>query len=228
MMKFALASYLGKAALVTALALSALIPAHADTTINNPGNSTVQPWGITNTATYGQTVLVPAGENFLTSFTFTFDSGPDSQTPFRAHVFSWNGVNAATGSSRFTSGILNAPATFPSAVTVNTGFVPVTPGETIVLFFSTSGLQAGQPDAGYIWSSSPTNNYADGDFVFINNGDDTSQWTGGTWDVGFGSAPDLRFTATFVSGRGGVAAPEPASLLLLGFVAPFVARLRRR
>ncbi len=67
---------------VAPLSFSATI---IDTT---PGNSTVTAFGESNSATFGQTVTVPAVDNVLTSFTFFMDDFLDTDfVDFEAYVY---------------------------------------------------------------------------------------------------------------------------------------------
>ena len=207
----------GVAAVSLALAPGAL----ASTTIgNNP------PWTMASgiisgfgygqpccTATYGQTVTVPATDTTLGSFTFYVQL--PTNLIFRGEVYAWD---PSTGNpANFTSGNATGPALYESGpmhtasynsgfgpyepITFNTGGIPVTAGAQYVLFFTISrDYAANAPTAGIpgFAGITATDTYPGGDFVFLNNGGDTSQWTTTPWSnlVGLG-ADDLAFTASF-------------------------------
>lgn len=206
---------------VVVLVLMAAIPGSvkADTVLSVPQSGNVMEWGVPDTATYGQTVTVPTnGDTELNSFTFnlgpTFSgAGPINYT---ADVYAWNPVtNMAVGPAVYTSST--------QTYTPGAGFVPVTvtpdvnllPGQQYVLFFSTAGLQSGQPISTIFWGTGT--GYSGGSFVFLNNGNNPSQWTSTSWTIGpnVGLAQDLAFNADF-SAPISRTAPEPSSLLMLG------------
>lgn len=193
---------------VLALAMVAS-PIHAQT-VGADGGSSIYSWGKPDTQTYGQTVTAIGSS--LNSFSFWLGGG--SNLAFQAHVFAWDaGLTRATGTSLFSSAVLNAPggAGFQQ-VTINTGGLSVSVGAMYVMFLSTSGV----PGSGSIgWEANDGNAYADGAFVFINNGENQAAWTTQTWETNW-MAPgrDLRFAATF--GEGAATVPEPLSVLLLG------------
>ena len=220
------------AALVPLLLVAAPQVVHAQITVTNPGSSTIQNFGISNTASYGQVITAPGGNTTLSGFAFTFVNftGGSTPIPFRAYVFGFNNATLqVTGPALFASATLDTPTVFPATVTVNTGSTAVTAGSQYLLLFSTSGLQAGQPSGGFSFFSSPTDRYAGGQFVYMNNGNDVNQLTTGTYST-LSNTPDLAFTATFNA----VAAvgPEPGSLPLLGMGltmgAGMVGGIRRR
>jgi hypothetical protein len=215
----------GMAAVSLALAPTAL----ASTTIgNNP------PWTFASgiiggfgyqtptccTATYGQTVTVPATDTTLDSFTFYVDL--PTNLIFRGEVYAWN---PTTGDpTAFTQGNATGPALYGSSathttnyvnpptsvndfqlITFNTGGIPLTAGAQYVLFFTVSkDYQANAPTTGIpsFVGYTNTDTIPGGDFVFINNGGDTTQWTTMPWTNYAATAPqfniyDLAFTASF-------------------------------
>jgi hypothetical protein len=77
----------------------------------------------------------------------------------------------------------------------------LTAGAQYVLFFTISrdyAANAGITDTGFV-AVTATDTYSGGDWVYIGNGGDTSQWTTTPWSnqVGLGSGDDLAFTASF-------------------------------
>lgn len=206
-------------ALLAATAVSA--PAQ---TVGSGGGSSIIYWGKPNTQTYGQTVTAVNGS--LDSFSFWLQGG--SSLMFQAYVFAWDqGTLRATGNSLFTSAIMAAPGGSGfQQVLINTGGVAVTTGNMYVAFLSTSGLGGSGQIA---WESTGGDGYNGGAFVFLNNGEDTGQWTSSQWSTNWqGAGSDLRFDATFSPGVS--VAPEPGSMLLLatGLVGLGAAGIRRR
>jgi hypothetical protein len=207
-------------AVVAAVSLVPASGALASTTIGNTppwnGSPIISGFGYGQpccTATYGQTVTVPATDTRLDSFTF-YVQLPTNLT-FRGEVYAWD---PTTGNpANFTSGNATGPALYESGqmhttsynsgfgpfepITFNTGGIPLTAGAQYVLFFTISrDYAANAPTAGIpgFAGITATDTYSGGDFVFINNGGDTSQWTTTPWSnlVAFG-ADDLAFKASF-------------------------------
>lgn len=217
-----------------ALALAAVVamPATAQTTIGAGGGDFVQSWGKDNTQTYGQTITTPT-DNVLTSFSFwlgrTSTNYPDPSNPslsFMAYVYAWGG-SMATGSALYSSGVVThnaTPETPFTKYTFTTGGLSLVPGNMYALFLSTSGLAG----TGRIqWEASELEDYAGGNFIFMNNGENTADWTTTAWSSGFAS--DVRFEATF-EGTGGPVVPEPATWIMMvtGLMALGLAAQRRR
>jgi hypothetical protein len=196
--------------LVSLIVLAACL-CHADTVLSASQNDLIKPWGVTDSATYGQTITTPTTDTELTSFTFYL--GPQymgsGSIEYEAYVYAWDATTSmATGSAQYQSWL--------STFTANGSFDPVTftpdinltSGDQYVLFFSTSGLQAGRLDSTIYWGFNTSLPYTGGGFVFLNNGDDQSQWTSTAWSVAH--AADLAFTADFAS-----PVPEPRLEVLL-------------
>jgi hypothetical protein len=175
------------------------------------------------TATYGQTVTVPATDTTLHSFTF-YVQLPTNLT-FRGEVYAWDPTTGNPANN--TSGNATGPALYESGpmhttsynggigpfepITFKTGGINLTAGAQYVLFFTISrDYAADAPAAGIpgFAGYTATDTYSGGDFVFLNNGGDTSQWTTTPWSnlVAFG-ADDLAFTASF-------SPPPPGSKVL--------------
>src|SRR5450432_687504 len=177
------------------LALS--VPAMADNIDTTPqwnGSSFISSWGVTNTATYGQTITPTTGQRILTGFTFELAQTPGTAPQFQAFVYQWDSVNnRITGTALFSSAVFTAPAaTTFTPVTINTGSIALTPGQQYVLFLSTSNQQP-QANAGYKYGSLTNNTtYAGGQFVFQNNGANFGSLSTSSWSS---IAEDLAFTA---------------------------------
>jgi hypothetical protein len=138
------------------------------------GSSFISSFGVVNTATYGQTINVSATTP-LNSFSFQISC--NAAVNFRGHVYAWNGT-MATGPSLFDSGIQSLPGdNVFHQVTFNTPSLSL-PAGNYVLFASTSQDQGGAPPSACNWGAITNNStYPFGQFVFENNGTDTTQWT---------------------------------------------------
>lgn len=186
------------------------------------GVNAIGPYGVPNTATYGQTITVAAGSGPLTQFQFEIGTCTTNGVTVRGQIFAWN-VDRVTGPSLFKS----APVAVPvgpeyTLVTFNTGGVTL-PAGTYVLMVSNSEDQA-------VGASScrlgrvPGEPYPGGQFFSVSNGTDTTRWAGSAWSP---LTEDLAFSMTF-------AAPVPTMdtwmmlALALGLSAMAVISLRRR
>lgn len=209
---------MGVAAAMGILAVLVATPSLAqniDTTPAPMTNQNFSPFGVPNTATYGQTITIPAGSGSITSFGFEMNSVP-ATVVFRGHIYRWDpATSRAVGPSlyasppRTTTGATKQIVTFTPAASV-----PVTAGQTYVIFASTSQDQAGAPAATGGWDGSTANVYAGGGAVFQNNGTDTTTWTGSVW-----STPvfDFGFTTTFGAAVAPVSVPTMTEWALILF-----------
>ena len=168
-------------------------------------------WGVPNTATYGETVLVPQGDNILDRFTFYVTQYRDPITGlptgpadivYKAYVYEWSG-GKAVGSPVWQSAEPQTVTTTTAAqaVTTETGGVALNSGSQYVLFLSVSEtyeLNASGAIACWMYPGSFPH-YSDGDWVFLNDGGDETRWTTQTWSA---TGDDVAFTASF-SGSGG-------------------------
>jgi len=195
---------------VVLLGIAAAFLGRADTIISAAQDSTVANWGVTNTSTYGQTVTAPS-TSVLQSFTFYL--GPQysgsGAINYEADVYAWNSLtNEATGPALFTSALSSYTA--GAGYTLITFFpgVAVTGGDQYVLFLTTAGLQGGQPNSTISWGSNDPATYLGGNFVYLNSGN-TVEFDTAAWNVGFGGAADLAFSADFSD------VPEPSAIVLL-------------
>jgi hypothetical protein len=197
----------------TALAASALLAgtlafapragattASIDTTSSWNGFSTVSPFGYANTATYGQTVTVPADDPQLDSFTF-YMSLP-TNVLFRGEVYAWDDVSyEAVGGALYESGSTHTDSNALQAITFDTGGLRLTAGAKYILITTVSQDYAADANTGagsFGFVSSDV--YSGGGFFFNNDGGHPSLWTTSSWQViGFlGSGiGDLAFKADF-------------------------------
>src|SRR5262245_20636898 len=124
-------------------------PVSAQTTIETTsfwdGLMQVQPFGKPNTATYGQTFVVPSSDNVLNSFSFflrDLGGGPDLE--FQGYVAAFDptiGVARIVGANLFTSAVRSGPTTTSTFTRYDfdVGGLALTPGSTYVAYLSTSG-----------------------------------------------------------------------------------------
>ena len=177
------------------LALS--VPASAQAIDTIPlwnGTSFISSWGVTNTATYGQTFTATASQTRLSSFTFELSQQSGTAPQYQAFVYRFDSAtNRIVGPALYTSGVVTAPtgAAF-TPVTFNTGNITLTAGQQYVLMLSTSNQQP-QANASYRWGAL-TNNAAvpNGQFVFNNNGANFASLSTTNWSF---IGEDLAFSA---------------------------------
>lgn len=210
---------------ILALTLLALPAGLSAQSIATPGGGTISSFGKPNTQTYGQTFSALNGS--LDSFSFWL-SGTSPTLNFQAYVFAWDpALLRATGPALFTSSIMSAPSGSGFLeVAVGTGSLAVTPGDVYVAFLSSSGVAG---SGSVVWEGSNGNTYADGAFVYINNGENTAAWTTSTWTTNFGgTSRDLRFAMEFSDGVPTEVVPEPVTMVLLGSGLAGLGAVRRR
>jgi len=160
--------------LLSGVALLALsVPAGAQTIDTIPqwnGTSSISSWGVTDTATYGQTFTPTAAQIRLSSFTMELAQTSGTAPQYQAFVYQFAN-NKIVGPALFTSGVFTAPsgAAF-TPVTINTGSVVLSPGQQYVLFLTTTNQQP-QANSSYRYGALTTNTaIPNGQFVFQNNG----------------------------------------------------------
>ncbi len=167
--------------------------ASIDTTPYWDGVQFISPFGMPNTATYGQTISMTAGTaTLLTQFSFFMEVSPTAV--FRGFVFGWDG-SKATGTPLFESAPMSTTqgTNFEEVVFNIPGGIVLNAGQQYVLFASTSKDPA-QPNSSGRWGSVISNTvYSGGQFVYQNNGADPAKWTSTAWST---IAQDLAFKAT--------------------------------
>jgi hypothetical protein len=142
-----------------------------------------------------------------------------------AYVYAWDG-SMATGPALYSSDVVThnaTPSTPFTKYTFTTGGLALVPGDMYALFFSTSGL----PGTGRVqWEAASTNEYGGGNFIYMNNGESTADWTSTAWASGFAS--DLHFEATFASATATVPEPSTWLMMITGLMGLGGVALRRR
>lgn len=178
------------------------------------GTNDITSFGVPNTATFGQTVIVPAGAQVLSGFSFQvsiFSGGPITA---RGLVYAWDATNQrATGTALFTSAPVAISST--SFAPLNFSITPpitVTSGQQLVIFATTS-LDQPQAESASAWGSVNGMVYPNGEFVYQSNGTDTAQWTGQAWS-NFSFA-DLAFTARFDAAQTAATIPTLSEWMLI-------------
>ena len=197
--------------------------AQASTTISTLEleNDAVFPWGLPDTAAYGQTFTL-SGPAALNEVRFRIDDQGDSIT-FTAYLFGWSGTTVSGGALGTVDGS-TAGVDGMETVTVDFAGVSLAAGQYLAFLQATSSPESGAR-WGVVAGSDP---YADGFFVFQNNGGDTNLFTS-AWNRDFPDAgSDLAFSISFESLDIGVI-PLPGGLpLLLGALGLFGLAARRR
>ena len=196
-----------------ALAAAPTIAQNIDTTTSWDGSVSISSFGVPDTATYGQTIVIPAGQTKL--YDFSFQMRLPTTVVYRGYVYAWDAVNnIATGPALFESApsSTSQAAAFEEVTFTSPAGISVTPGQQYVLFASVSKDHATGSGTG-VWGGGNLA-YSDGAFVYINNGADDSQWTTQVWNTW--SSSDLAFTASFTPSvtPTTAAVPVPASSAL--------------
>jgi hypothetical protein len=179
-----------RAALFSTILVSVCLMASAALAQNfdnrpGPGNSiTISDPALAGAEALGQVITVPAGQGFINTIGFEVISSSGAPT-FRAMIFPWDGVNSVSGPALYDSGALTVPA---NLTTINTGAVPVSPGQQYVILVTMTQ----DPTAGQVALGAYPNDltYALGSAVVQadNNASLTDAWGAAAQDLAFGVA----------------------------------------
>ena len=138
------------------------------TTTNVPawnGGEFVSQFGVPQSSVYGQTFIIPNGDQVLSSFTFQLQL--PTSINFRGQVFAWDGTKA-TGPALYTSPtVQTTDGNVFQPITFATNNIPVTAGATYVLLIDTlldTQTIAAAGRAGFTGADT----VAAGDFFYIN------------------------------------------------------------
>nr|WP_315253034.1 PEP-CTERM sorting domain-containing protein [uncultured Duganella sp.] len=212
-------------ALLAGLALTGA--AYADTTITNStpwdGSTSISPWGVPDTATYGQTFTTGGVDTVLNSFSFYLRS---VNVTYKAYVAEWDGSKASSIVWASDVESANFGGSGFQQVDTNTGNLQLKADTQYVAFFSTSGLQSGFGGTSSWGYTGDT--ISGGNLVFFNNGDDAGALTTAVWDSTqwYNSSNDLAFQATLTAP---VPEPETYGMMLVGLgLLGFLARRRKQ
>lgn len=213
-------------ALLAGLALTGA--AYADTTLTNTpawdGSYAISPWGVPDTATYGQTFTTGAVDTVLNSFSFYLGS---VNVEYKAYVAEWDGSKASN--IVWSSGVesANVGGSGFQQVDTNTGNLQLNANTQYVVFFSTSGLQSGFGGT-TSWGYTGGDTISGGNLVFFNNGDNAAALTTQVWDSTqwYVTNNDLAFQATLTAP---VPEPETYGMMMVGLgLLGFLARRRKQ
>jgi hypothetical protein len=183
------------------------------------------------TETYGQSIIAPAIDNVLDSWSVRVDDLSGGAADFAGYVMAWDG-SKATGAVLWQSAqqttTNNGGSGGYEVFTFNTGGLGLTPGGSYVLFISASDYLNGTADMSLVACGATP--YADGAAFWNENGSNFSLLTTTPWEPFWGPAGpgtvDFAFEASFSSG--GTVVPVPGAILLAGLGIAIAAPLRPR
>lgn len=208
----------------TVLLFAAIASADIITSDVNSWNY-INAFGEPNTATYGQTFELEAGDdNVLNSIGWYMkDSyvGPSNSIDFGLYIYEWDGTKI-TGDAVFESEMLTVvPSGNTQHVVVETGNL-VLETETQYVWFGSTSDYFDNTYGFASWEVVSGDEYGNGQMVYINNGDDfgllsSQNWNPVDWDLSM----EMEFSAQV---------PEPAtvSLMMAGFLGLTGMALRRK
>jgi hypothetical protein len=199
-----------KKALLLSVVLLLAASSFADTIINNfTGYSDgVYIFGDKdgNENTQGEIFTVPDGVAYLNSFSFYTGSPIDAgNIILGGYIGTWH--TDRVGQVIYSSQPLTYDNVGDEELTFNTTGIPVTPGEQLISFISTTEYH-GQSTGSTHLSTGGTNDALDGS-AFYANGGNWGALLGTSWQ-GYGLSPDLAVNLEFGT------TPEPGTLVMLG------------
>lgn len=190
---------LGAVALAALCSATGALAQVIDTQAAWNGTSFISSFGVPNTATYGQALVVPPNSDQLTGFDVQIQLQTGASLTLRGMVWPWNSAaQRASAAPLAESAPLTispvTPTAFQPVALRLTAPLAVAPGQALAIGATVSRDYA-QPNGTSRWGALTTNTvYPDGQFVFFNNGSNESQWTNAAWST---IAQDLAFTAHF-------------------------------
>ena len=191
--------------------------AHADIVVGTTHNDDIYYLGVSNSQTYGQTFK--AEDVVLNSYSFNLNNFGNADQDLGFYLGTWTGTGV--GSILYTQSLFIAAGSGDTDFTMSMD-LNLTAGDEYIAFVSTS--EASQLSDTTISQAGSSDAYTGGEFLFLNNGTDTSQWYTGSWNSW--SVPQTAFTATFSNGQSAV--PAPAALLPMAFGLINLARRRNK
>jgi hypothetical protein len=191
-------------------------PAMAQTNWDNTSSfiSYAEPFGVGDTATYGQT-FVAGSDNVLDDFSLYLVLGNGVPVSFKAYVYAWNGTGVS-GPALYASDLRTFTSSDdPQEFAFSTGGINLTSGHQYVAFLTTSGLQDGQPEVEVDMPLADDSTISSGTMVWFNNGNDFDALTHSSWDGIDANFGDAWFKASFSPGAETGGVPEPASWAMM-------------
>lgn len=178
-------------------------------------DSAILPWGLPDTAAFGQTFTLASGGT-VNDVTFRINDFGTSIS-FLAYLFAWDGTKTSGAALSSVAGT-TAGSVARTGVTVSLGNVLVAAGQYVAFFQATSNGFAE-------WGSAPNTSYAGVDFVFQNNGGDGSQFGTTDWE---NPGIDLAFAIRYDEAVAPIPLPAGLPLLAAGLgMMGLVARRRK-
>jgi hypothetical protein len=202
------------------------VPASAATVDTSAGaTGLIQPFGATDTATYGQTFTVGT-DTILQSFAMFLSGrmGGSGTVDLRGYVAGWDGFKATSILYTSATQTMNADGT-RQEFDFDTGNLALVEGQRYVAFLSTSEL-ASQSYSTFGMPYGSNALYAGGSFVYYNNSTNFGALTTNAWDC---NSSNCSFAdASFKLDLAASAVPEPATIALMGVGLFGVVGRRRR
>jgi len=177
---------------------TAFAASQIDTYSSWDGSSVLLPFGTPDSATYGQTVTISAGDTKVKNVTWYMAPGAAGTLVVRTGVAKWDGTKASGKVKTSKPKTINVDPSDPTY----TGYkfklkrAKVKAGQQYVLFATISlDYEECTPDTSTVWPVHTTDVLPGGNTVWINDTGDESQWTTVPWS-GIPSY-DMAFKASF-------------------------------
>ena len=165
-------------------------------------------------SSFGQTFEVPVGQTGVQSFSIRTANVPASLT-FRGYLMPWDpATTRAIGPVLYESNDVNTTGATAQDVTFTIpGSVPVTPGQTYVIFLS--AVNSTGPEAGNLWRT--TSDVIPNGRVSVQATASPADWTGQPWQQ-FPQTTDLAVTVNFTAAAAPVPTMSEWAMILLGTI----------